>query len=348
MQNFDEWGEIGAGLSVWEKGEEVLGLAGGVTERGGSVAWKDDTLMPIYSAGKGVAAATLAMVMKEEGGDEEWEVRRIWPEFAGGGKGALTLREVLSHQAGIAALDEQVDIADHGACVGAIEKQTPNWRLGQGLHGYHARTFGTVLEELVRRMCGGRTLGEMWRTLAGEPMGIDVWFGVPDSEMGRIGRLSGPREMLEEEFTRAYLDRNSLTRRAFESPGGFQRIEAMNGIEGWELGNAAMGGVASAGGLAKFYGLLASGALCPSGVELMRRGVVAGDDLVLREKTAFSFGMMMRPAGVGSFGHPGAGGSLGLCDLSKSLGFGYVMNQMAAGALPGGRPTALAHAVFAN
>src|SRR5690606_11821439 len=137
---------------------EVFTLSGGTIKRNGEQPWMDDTLVPIWSATKGPAAACVHHALYLAGIGIETPVAEIWPAFAGGGKASITILDVLSHRAGLAALDENVPIEDNDAVIAAIEQQAPLWPVAEA-HGYHARTFGFLLEELVRRLSGAASLG---------------------------------------------------------------------------------------------------------------------------------------------------------------------------------------------
>ena len=114
-------------------------------------------------------------------------VAEFWPEFAQGGKEGITLAQLLSHQAGLAAFDESVDVLDYAAIVRALEKQRPLWPPGTA-HGYHARTFGFLLDELVRRIAS-RTIAEYWREVFAEPLDLDIWIGLPAEENSRAATV---------------------------------------------------------------------------------------------------------------------------------------------------------------
>src|SRR5262249_44626458 len=135
--------------------------------------WADDTPVLIWSATKGIASACLLHVLQEQGIELERKVAEFWPEFAQSGKDKITLAQLLSHQAGVAALDRSVEIFEYDAVIEAIEQQKPNWSPGSA-HGYHARTFGFLLEELVRRLVD-RSLGEYWKNVFADPLGLDLW-----------------------------------------------------------------------------------------------------------------------------------------------------------------------------
>ena len=354
-ENFAVRGEVGASLSIWKDGEEILGLADGWCDRAKARSWDHDTLIPVYSATKAPAAATLLHVLSKRGLDEESLVSEVWAGFP---LDAASFGEMLSHQCGLAALDEKADVFDHAAVVAAIEKQEPEWRPGQG-HGYHPRTFGFLLDECVRKL-EGRSLGEVWNEEIAKPLGIDFWIGLPEEMHGRVADLIPGRtkpSAMEQGFYGAFNQPDSLTRRAFSSPRGLHAIAEMNAPAAWMAGLPAMGGVGSARGLAKFY-QAAIGAIDSPLSASVRQALgslqTSGEDKVLLRETAFTNGCQKDPvdgSGVkkrqlygksrSAFGHPGAGGSHGFGDPDSGVSFAYVMNQMELNVMPGERCTGL-------
>ena len=353
--NFSERGELGAAVSVWKNGEEIVSLAGGYCEREKQREWTADTLIPVYSATKGPAAATLLHVLSGKGLDENALVGEVWSDFP---LPDASFAHLLSHQCGLAALGEVADVYDHAEVVFALENTLPEWRPGDG-HGYHPRTFGFLLDECVRRMVG-RSLGDVWNDDLARPCGIDFWIGLPESEWGRVAKLVPGRakpSVYEEGFYAEFNNPASLTRRAFSSPKGLHAIAEMNEPKAWSAGLPAMGGVGSARGLAKFY-QMAIGAVDSPLLESVRSALgrlqVMGEDKVLLRETAFTCGCQKDPVnefgekkrqlyggGKSAFGHPGAGGSHGLGDPATGISFAYVMNQMELSVMPGERCTGL-------
>ncbi len=331
--NFAERGELGASVSVWRDGEEVVTLCGGVRKRGGDEPWLPETAVPVYSATKGPAAATVLLVLEEAGLDLGKRVEEVWESFPGG----ATFGEVLSHRAGFAALDQRADATDYGSVIAAIEAQVPG-----GGFGYHPRTIGFIMDEIVRRLTA-KPLGVVWRERVAVPLCLEVWIGgVPEAVARGAAEIVPPRVQPGAgltEFYKAYATRGTATQRAFTSPGGLAAVSEMNKPETWALGLPAMGGLATARGLAKFYSVLASdggGVFSDKVRGWAETELVRGKDATLLAPTAFSAGFMKR-MGFGSgriFGHPGAGGSLAFADPGSGTGFAYVMNQMVPGALP--------------
>ncbi|MGJ8671846.1 serine hydrolase domain-containing protein [Rubritalea sp.] len=353
-KNFEERGELGASVSVWKDGEEVLNLASGWCEREHVKPWTAETIVPFYSATKALASATLLMLLDENGLTPEDLVCRVWANFP---DSSATFAELMSHQCGLAALDQKASVFDYDAVIAAIETQEPNWDLGDG-HGYHPRTFGFLLEEPVRMLTGQR-LGEVFRERIAEPLDLELWIGLPESEFDRVATLyPGKMEKsdLESGFYKEFNRQGTLVRQAFSSPSGLQGVQEMNKPVAWQSGLPSMGGVGTAQGLAKFY-QAAIGAIPFFSEDVlgwMRTPVVMGDDRILMTPTRFSCGFQLDPLdengekirqnygkGMHAFGHPGAGGSHAFGDPDTGISFAYIMNQMDLSVLPGAKSSSL-------
>ena len=359
-ENFRSRGEIGASVSVWWRGEEILSHSEGWCEREKTRGWTRETLAPVYSATKGPSSATLLLVLDEHGLGPETPVREVWPGFP---VEEATFAHLLSHQCGLAALDRRAAVWDHAEVVAAIEAQTPAWRPGQG-HGYHPRTFGALVAEPVRRL-SGKTLGAVWREKIADPLGLEFWIGLPEAEWPRVAKLypgKAAQEDFESGFYREFNTEGTLSRRAFGSPRGLHSVQEMNDPKAWSAGFPAMGGVGTASALAKFY-QAAIGAIDSPLTDAVKRALarmlVSGEDKVLIQPTAFSCGCQLDPLGtdgrklrelygpsLSAFGHPGAGGSHALGDPDSGVSFAYVMNQMELSVLPGRKSTEMVRALF--
>ncbi len=360
--NFAQQLELGASVSIFWRGAEVLHLARGFADREKTRRWDEQTLVPVYSATKAPAAATLLLALARHGLDERTPVREVWPHFP---LAQAEFAHLLSHQCGLAALDQACSVWDHASVVQAIEAQVPAWLPGLGL-GYHPRTFGALLDESVRRLTG-HTLGEYWRREIAGPMGWDFWIGLPESQWSRVAELVPGRAEkgdIEQGFYKQFMTAGTMTRRAFLSPTGLHAVQEMNDTRAWAAGFPAMGGVATARSLAQFYqaamGFIES-PLTPTVQHALQHKQVQGDDLVLLQPTSFTCGCQQDPLteqgqkmrtlygpDQRAFGHPGAGGSHAFGDPASGLSFAYVMNQMALSVMPGPRSTAMVEALFAS
>jgi CubicO group peptidase (beta-lactamase class C family) len=364
-ENFALYGDVGASLSVWCEGREVISLAGGWCDRGRTVPWTANTPVLVWSATKGPAAACVLHAMQTHGLTLSTRVADVWPEFAAHGKGAITIGQMLSHQSGVPALDRVASVFDHAAVARAIAEQAPYWEPGTS-HGYGPRLFGYLLDELVRRIAG-RALGEYWRTEFAEPLGLDFWIGVPEDIVAKVAPIFPPKAAPpKDRFYTAFVTPGSLTLRAFGSPDGLKSVAAMNAPDGRRASLPGFGGIGTATALAKFYAMLACGGALDGRtffkaetLAWMQRTLVQGDDRVLLIDTAFSAGFMRDPvspdgkksrANFGpspsAFGHPGAGGSHAFSDPEHRIAFAFVMNQMEPGVLPGPKALRLVEAMY--
>jgi CubicO group peptidase (beta-lactamase class C family) len=259
-ENFEKFDELGAAVSVWQNGKEIVGLHGGFRDARREHPWTDDTIVLVWSATKGLGSACLLHALQENRIGIECHVAEFWPEFAQEGKDKITLAQLLSHQAGLAALERPVDVLDYPAVIQALEKQKPNWPPGTA-HGYHARTFGFLLDELVRRIARS-SLGEYWRAVFAEPLGLDLWIGLPESENARVATIYASAIGRPPEPKQFYYDLatpGTFAQKVFTSPRGLGVVSVMNKpeIRAWPV--VSFGGIGSANSLAKFYAILAIG-----------------------------------------------------------------------------------------
>ncbi len=339
-ENFARHGEIGAAVALTVDGHEVVNLWGGYRSPSRSEPWQRDTIVNAFSIGK--AVATLAVLDRIERGELALDapLARYWPELAAGGKHTITLRHVLSHRAGLPAIREPLPPGaglDQQMIAGALARQTPWWEPGTA-HGYHANTFGYLLNEVVRR-ASGTTIGRVIAERIARPLELDMYLGLPESEFARVAEFSlppGPPWTPEPAS-----DLELMRRNAYENPVDVSG-RGMLHTRAWRTAELPSANLhASAASIARLYAALAAGG------ELVSRRVVAaellreatrehskGHDLVLNRPSRFALGFQLtqpeRPLGpnADAFGHFGAGGSLGFCDPQARLGFGYVMNDL--------------------
>ncbi len=331
--------ERGAAVCVWQRGQELVHLCAGEARPG--VEWTPDTLVPIYSATKAASAACLLLALYDCCQGPELEVGTLWPQFP---RPQCTIGQLLSHQAGLAALDSCAPLNDVEACRNAIERSIPAWQ--PPAHGYHPHTIGPMVDILMLEITGQR-LGAFWEERVRRPLGIDFYIGLPTGEHPRVAELRAPcmqGSMPRSAFYAKYFERGSDVWRAFHSLTGFESAREMNTPAAWECASPAKGGVASARGLAQFYqallGYLPGSPFVPEIQEWMTSPQCRGYDHTLCCHTSFGCGAMLEPAslfGRGGFGHAGAGGSHGFAEPQTGCSFAYVMNQMELGILPGTR-----------
>jgi CubicO group peptidase (beta-lactamase class C family) len=369
QENFRRFGELGAALSIWQNGEPLLDLHGGFRDTKREQPWTEDTIVLVWSATKGIGSACLLHALQENRIKIARRVSEFWPEFGRSGKMDITIAQLVSHSAGLCALDENVEVTDYDAVIRALEKQTPLWRPATA-HGYHARTFGFLIDELVRRVAG-ISISKYWRTIFAEPLSLDFWIGLPEElnsrcaaiHPARTGTPPEPENRLSgSDFYRDLVTPGTLQRKTFTSPYGLNAISAMNKPENRAREFVSFGGIGSASAMAKFYAVLANGGqidgrkFFTSGTfKLMTTTISDGLDRVFEIPTAFSAGLMkdatkterklFGPSTYAS-GHPGAGGSHAFADPENRIGFAYVMNQMEQSVLPNEKSLRLVDAMY--
>jgi CubicO group peptidase (beta-lactamase class C family) len=361
-RNFRDRGELGASISIWWDGAELLSHGHGWCDREQSREWTTETMVPVYSATKVPAAATLLMALASRGLTEETPVREVWPRFPLAG---ARFSHLLSHQCGLAVLDQRAHVLDHHAVVAAIEAQVPAWRPGEG-HGYHPRTFGALVDEPVRRLTGIPLGGYWWEVIAG-PLGLDFWIGLPEPQWRRVARLypgKAGKDDLADAFYKQLTTSGSFTRRAFSSPRGLHAIHEMNDPAAWSAGLPALGGVGTASALARFYQAVIGSIPSPLTAQVRHALATArcsGDDRVLLRPTVFTCGAQQDPLdpqgrklrqvfgpSKSAIGHPGAGGSHAMGDPASGVSFAYVMNQMDLSVMPGLKCVEMIQALFSE
>ena len=363
QENFDKLGELGAAVSVWHNGRPIIDLYGGFYDAGREKPWTADTLVLVWSATKGIGSACVLHALEQQKIELSRAVAELWREFAKANKDKITLGQLLSHQAGLCALDRRVDVLDYDAVIRALEAQVPLWSPGTE-HGYHARTFGFLLDELIRRVTG-KTLSDYWQENFARPLELDFWIGLPEQENSRVATIYAAKSGKPPEPAKFYRDLvtpGTLARKTFTSPYGLNVISKMNGPEIRAQPNVSFGGIGSASALAKFYSMLANGGelngqtlFSQKAVGWMTTTFSDGIDRVFQIPTAFSAGFMkdsrdaartMFGPSATSFGHPGAGGSHAFADPENKIAFAYVMNQMEQSVLPNEKSLRLVDAIY--
>jgi CubicO group peptidase (beta-lactamase class C family) len=340
---FEAKAEIGAAVSVIVAGEPVVDLWAGHMDAERTRPWQRDTIVNVFSTTKGMTALCAHRLVDAGELDLESPVARYWPEFAVEGKGAISVRQLISHQAGLPAIREILPndaLFDWDKMTNALAAEKPWWPPGTN-HGYHAITFGWLVGELVRRITG-RSLGSYFREEVAEPLGADFYIGFGPELDERVANLVQGPIAAEGSFMEEILaDPTGMTAKAFNNPPLLGDVPMSRAWRAAEI--PAANGHASAAGIASIYGNLALGdsaeprLLSTAAIERARQEEVYGKDAVLPLTTRIASGWMLapeeEPCGTNprAFNHAGAGGSLGYCDPEAQIGFGYVMNHMHMG-----------------
>jgi CubicO group peptidase (beta-lactamase class C family) len=336
--NFDSRAEVGAAVCVYVDGRPVVDLWGGVADATTGKPWLADSVVLVYSSTKGVTSVCANLLIERGLLDPGAPVSEYWPEFAAGGKGAITVAQLLSHQAGLPLVEGDyslVEVLAWEPMVRALAAQEPIWSPGTR-HGYHMRTFGWLVGELVRRV-DGRTIGTLWRDEIADPLGIDFWIGLPESIEPRVAQLVPPKDDLGALLKKLAPD--LLLARVFSNPSdliGYNDMWNTRAMHAAELPSS--NGIGDARSLARLYAACVGDVdgmrvLQPSTVAAATVEQACGKDEVLTTDSCFGLGFMLgKSFGAANprsaFGHAGAGGSLSFADPDARVGFGYVMNDL--------------------
>ncbi len=349
--NFASGEEVGAGCAVYHHGRKVVDLVGGHFDADRTQPYTDDALQLVFSTTKGITAIAVAMCVQRGLLDYDEPVATYWPEFAANGKGEATVAQLLSHQCGLITVDRPTTLAealDWKTITSRLADGTPEWPIGTA-HGYHALTYGWLAGELIRRT-DGRTPGQFVAEELAGPLGLDMWIGLPDELEPRVSPMVGALFVKSDDpNVQAMLDQffgpQSNAFRALTLNGAFSFDgEGDNPFNTRELHAAeipAGNGITNARSLAKLYAATIGEV---DGVQLLTdatrdraRAKVTPDgetDQCLMLESTFGMGFMVHGpmtvyAGPGTYGHPGAGGSVACAQPERDLAFAYVMNQMA-------------------
>lgn len=329
--SFEAGEELGAGFAAILDGETVVDLQGGFADRKKERIWDENTLVPIYSTTKGIAALVIATLIGEPDEGYETPVSAIWPAFGAKGKADVTIGEVLSHQAGLPGFPEPIDPAlwlDPPALAAALAAQEPMWVPGTA-HGYHPLSWGYLAGEIVQRVAG-RSLGTILREDICGPANVDFHIGLPEAEHPRVAEIMRPREMPQLGEMNEYKKAAFLTKWAAPDRGGaiWREIEI-----------PSANGHGTAKSVAQLYGIYANGGMLgdrrivpEAAFDALTRRRVLGEDRVLPFVTEFAAGVMRNNIGIygpnrETLAHSGWGGSLALGDPDRHLSAAYVMNR---------------------
>jgi CubicO group peptidase (beta-lactamase class C family) len=352
--NFAEGLERGARFSLVEAGEVVVDLWAGHADRQLARPFDQHTLTSVFSVTKALAALMIARLVDQGRLSYGQPVAEVWPEFGQAGKGAITVEQALSHQAGICGFAEPMEASlwfDWRAICARLEAMAPLWPPGSAC-GYHAITVGYLTGEIFRRV-DGRSLARAFREDIARPHGLDIWIGVPESEDHRVADLQRPPGLPE------FGEVNEPTRLAFLTPWA---SPAGRNLAEWRRAEIpSVSGHGTALSLARLLGALADGGKL-DGTEVLSPGMIAeaarerirGQDLVLPFHMSWGAAFMRNETekpwgpGLSTFGHSGWGGACAFADPERRLGGAYVMNRQGTALMGDPRPKRLIEAAYAG
>jgi CubicO group peptidase (beta-lactamase class C family) len=366
-KNFADGLEVGAAFAAYHRGRLVADLWGGLADVKTERPWERDTMIVVFSTTKGATAICANRLAQEGRLDVDAPVADYWPEFAQEGKESIPVRYLLSHRAGLAWVDEPLTLEQAlqwEPVIHALERQKPSWEPGTA-HGYHAITYGYLVGEVVRRITG-RTIGTYFRDEIAEPLGLDFWIGLPEEQERRVANLVGS---ITGDVDSADLDADarasiaaligpdSVMGKALSGGGAFAADGIWNTRPVHAAEIPAAGGISDARSIAKMYAACIGKVddirlLTPEQIKTASAQETEGPNVVIMNlDLQFGLGFivpstLVQLGGPSSFGHLGAGGSVGWADPDAELAFGYVMSRMDMGLTGDQRSSRLVNACY--
>lgn len=294
-----------------------------------------------YSVTKNTIGLSIGLLVERGELDLDEPVAHCWPEFAAKGKAAVTVRQLLSHQAGLPQATPPLgwdELLDHHAAAARLAATWPFWHPGSAF-GYHAITIGNLADELVFRVTG-RTLHEFYEQEIRAPHGIDFFLGLPSSEEGRLVDLLPMMRPVSDTTTPTF---SALGPVVFASMAG--DVDLALSPRSWRYGHPGGSGTGTARGLARLFAAAVTGVdgaapfLSPHTVAQIGQQQVRGYDEVLHQHDRAHAIVFQKPSqqlafgGPRAFGHDGAMGALACVDPDTGIAFAWTI---ARGPWPGG------------
>ena len=355
LTNFQDDGELGCQVAIFHRGEPVVNVCAGWSERKREIPVAPDTLFSVYSSGKAMAALVIAYLVEQGRLDYDQPVADIWPAVAQHGKETLTIAQMMSHQSGLVGITDPSfkpeTWIDFDAVIRVLEEQEPLFEPGSQ-SGYHPVTFGFLAGEVARRADPkGRRLGRILAEDLARPAEADVHIGIDPSDHSRVAQLIKPRAMadmgpLTEAKKVAFL-------KPWSSPG------RISGDQWREAEMAGSNCQATAKGIGSMMEAFATGQAAGQTVlseevrKAATRSRIQGPDAVLPFTIDFAAGIMRNAPNFNygpnadGLGHSGWGGSAVFADPQTGLHGAYVMNRQQEFLMGDPRANRVINAAFA-
>ncbi|CAF0863534.1 unnamed protein product [Adineta ricciae] len=326
-ENFIKERDLGAQLAIYHQGELVVDLWGGWFDRSYTKRYDNNTLQIVFSSSKGVVAIAAALCVQRGLLSYSDLVTKYWPEYGKYGKDNTTVADILSHRAGLPTDPSPIEIMfNWTAVIHQLENSAPLWPPGSS-SSYHALTYGWLAGELIRRVDPKkRSVGQFIQDELARPLNLEFYIGLPSEQEYRVSPLTFSKESLQ-----TFNETVQATFALFNSPQ----------VHATEI--PAANGITNARSLARLYASLMTDLdngqqkrlLNPDILKQALKLPMQGEELnILSNISApFTMGFMLYSSlftilGPDTFGHSGAGGSIGLAFPSKNLSFAFVMNQL--------------------
>lgn len=350
VANFVERHDLGSGCAAYVDGRLVVHLWGGIADRRTRRPWEENTSAVIFSVSKGVVAICAYLLAEQDQLELDAPVALYWPAFGAAGKEAITVRQAMSHRAGVPCLAVDLskeDVIAWEPVIRALEEQRPLFLPNAG-HFYHALTYGWLVGEVIHRITG-LLPGAYYRKAIGDPLELRTWIGLPESARPHVAWMEAPlpdedsdaaREAARVFAVNPCVQRSVSLGGAFSFPADGEFVTFNDpDIQRAEIPGA--NGIATPRALARLYAAcvtelgrarLLSDLSIEDATQVQSTGpqLSAMPDDGARWGTGFQLSSPPTQPMLGpqSFGHAGAGGQLAFADPDHGVGFAYLSNQM--------------------
>lgn len=354
--NLNKRGEIGAACTIYYNGEKVVDIWGGYRNKEKKEPWKEDTIVGCWSASKGVGAACLALLHSRNLLDYDQRISHYWPAFSKHGKGSITVRQLLSQQAGLCLFNREdlpllsvSNLKKEEFLSHALENIIPLWEPGTK-YGYHGASEGLLIAELVRRIDPQhRNIGRFFQEEIARPLSLQYWIGLPEdidgkrlAKMYMASPLTAIRNMkyLPPGARKSIFDKNSIFMRSMTEIKGID----LNDRKYLSFEDPDGNGIGEARALAALYNEFLTGGkrigLSAKTISLIEEPAAFPEsgpiDLVMGIEMPTSLGFMKVTSGSAPFasssrgyGFIGANGTIGFADPDMKIAFAYAGNYNA-------------------
>ena len=324
--------DIGASFSVYSNNKALINLAGGYKNKDKTEPWSLDTTVCVHSTGKGVVAMCLALLIDRGLLNLDEAVANYWPEFGSKSKGNISVKTLLSHQAGLFAWKEKMteeDFLNWDYCVGLLANQEtlhePNSEIC-----YHPKSIGFLIGELVKRITGN-SIGKFLKDELADPLNVECTIGTPAEKHINIAELMNSKNLND-----AFKEPNNIDEyvmKAFLNPGN--RTRTTNTAEFREAEIPALNCHSNSSSLAKLYDHFFNNEfVSKSTFKKITSIEVKGNDQVMKRPMQWSpvgfsiGGGKLFGESSHAFGHTGWGGSMAFTDPDNNLSVAYTMNLL--------------------
>lgn len=348
--NSDE--EVGASFTVIQNSEILVDIHGGFKDKEETDPWNADTLVGVHSTGKGIVSMIIALLIDQNILSLDENVSTYWPEFKGNGKEEITVRTLLSHQAGMYAWREKVhedDFLNWEYIVELLEKQCP-FHKPHELICYHPKTIGFLVGELVRKVTK-KSVGEFLKEKLSTPLNAHCFIGTPEIYHSNIATLISAPSLRKAFSDPKNIDEYTLV--SFLNPGN--RTKTANTKEYRLAEIPALNCHSNSRSLAQIYDyFLNSNFISKETFNKVTSIEVKGEDQVMKRPMQWSpvgfsiGGGKLFGKSSQSFGHTGWGGSMAFADPENNLSISYTMNMLTGSMLGDQRALNLVEATYKN